>query len=145
MEQEQGKFQCVVIAPAGTMLDSPAYSVVIPAHDGLRGIMYNHLPMFCALGLGIMEIRKEKPELKEVQRPSFFLIDGGFALLAANHLSICAYDAVSIEGLSEDEVNLIRQRFAKRLARKDISKEERSRQAQRAQFLDKLIDLNKAS
>lgn len=143
MEQAPGKFQCVIIAPAGTMLDCPAFSVVVPAHDGMRGILYNHMPMFCALSLGIMEVKKERQELKEVQKPSYYMIDGGFALVAANLLKIIAYDALCLEGLSQEQIDQLKQKFQKRLARKDIRKAEIDKETERAKFLDKLIELNK--
>ena len=145
MAQASGKFQIILISPTGTMLGGPVYSVIIPAHDGLRGILYNHLPMFCALGLGIMEVRKEEEELKEVQKPSYFLIDGGFALVASNLLKIVAYDAVCLEGLSDEQIEQLKQKFHKRLVRKDISKAELEKETRRAKFLDQLIELNKVS
>ena len=143
MVETSSKFQCSVIAPAGRLLDCEAASVVIPAHDGLRGVLCNHTPMFCALGLGIMEVRKEMPELKEIVKPLYLMIDGGFALFAANLLKIVAYDAVCLDGLSAEQIEHIRQKEQKQLARKGITKAEYDKGTARAKFLEKLIELNK--
>ena len=53
-------FQCVVVAPPGKIIDCKATSIVFPAHDGMVGVLYDHMPMFCELGLGMMEIECEK-------------------------------------------------------------------------------------
>jgi F0F1-type ATP synthase epsilon subunit len=143
MEETPSKFQCSVIAPTGKLLDCPASSVIIPAHDGLRGILRNHIPMFCALGLGIMEVRKELPELKEIVKPLYLMIDGGFALFVANLLKVVAYDAVSIEGLSGEQIEHIRQKEQKRLTHKGLTKAEYNKELARVKFLEKLIELNK--
>ena len=144
MEEIKCKYHCEVISPAGKLLDCPAFSVVIPAHDGLRGILCNHIPMFCALGLGIMAVRRERPEVKEIQKPVYFFIDGGFALFAANLLKIIAFDAVCLEGLPDEQIDHIRQRFQRRLVHKGISKAEFFKETERMKFLDKLIELNNA-
>ncbi len=144
MEENKCKYHCEVISPAGKLLDCPAFSVVIPAHDGLRGILCNHIPMFCALGLGIMAVRRERPEVKEIQKPVYYFIDGGFALFAANLLKIIAYDAVCLEGLTGEQIDHIRQRFQRRLTHKGISEVELAKETERLRFLDKLIELNNA-
>jgi F-type H+-transporting ATPase subunit epsilon len=145
MEEVSTKFQCTVIAPSGKLLDCPASSVVIPAHDGQRGILRNHIPMFCAIGLGIMEVRKEEPELKEILKPIYVMIDGGFALFAANLLKVVAYDAVIIDGLSGEQIEHIRQKEQKRLTRKNLTKAEHDKELTRAGVLEKLIELHKTA
>jgi F0F1-type ATP synthase epsilon subunit len=104
MENSSVTFQCVVIAPSGKLLDCASDSVIIPAHDGQRGILRNHMPMFCALGLGIMEIKNVSSELNALQKPLFLMVNGGFALFASNLLKVVAYDAVSIDGLSGEQI-----------------------------------------
>jgi F0F1-type ATP synthase epsilon subunit len=143
MENPSLTFQCVVIAPSGKLLDCASDSVIIPAHDGQRGILRNHIPMFCALGLGIMEVKTEQSELKSLQKPAYLLINGGFALFASNLLKVVAYDAVSIDGLSGEQIEHIRQKEQKQLTHKGISKAEYNKELARSKVLDKLIELQK--
>ncbi len=144
MENSSATFQCVVIAPSGKLLDCASDSVIIPAHDGQRGILRNHMPMFCALGLGIMEIKNVSSELNALQKPLFLMIDGGFALFASNLLKVVAYDAVSIDGLSGEQIEHIRQKEQKRLTHKGISKAEYNKELARSKVLESLIELQKA-
>jgi F-type H+-transporting ATPase subunit epsilon len=144
MENSSATFQCVVIAPSGKLLDCASDSVIIPAHDGQRGILRNHMPMFCALGLGIMEIKNVSSELNALQKPLFLMVNGGFALFASNLLKVVAYDAVSIDGLSGEQIEHIRQKEQKRLTHKGVSKAEYNKELARSKVLESLIELQKA-
>jgi F0F1-type ATP synthase epsilon subunit len=53
---EEKTFHCELIDPTGKLLDCQVTSVVLPAHDGQIGILYNHMPMLCQLGLGTMRV-----------------------------------------------------------------------------------------
>lgn len=53
---ESKSFHCELIDPTGKLLDCQVTSVVLPAHDGQIGILYNHMPMLCQLGLGTMRV-----------------------------------------------------------------------------------------
>ncbi len=81
------------------LLDCTTVSIVLPAHDGLRGIWYNHMPMFCELGLGIMKIGGTASEDKPVPTDTFLLVDGGFALISSNVVTVIAYDALTIQDI----------------------------------------------
>jgi len=144
MENSSATFQCVVIAPSGKLLDCASDSVIIPAHDGQRGILRNHMPMFCALGLGIMEIKNVSSELNALQKPLFLMVNGGFALFASNLLKVVAYDAVSLQGLAPEQIEHIRQKEQKRLTHKGISKIEYNKELARSKVLESLIELQKA-
>ena len=144
MENSSATFQCVVIAPSGKLLDCASDSVIIPAHDGQRGILRNHMPMFCALGLGIMEIKNVSSELNALQKPLFLMVNGGFALFASNLLKVVAYDAVSLQGLAPEQIEHIRQKEQKRLTHKGVSKAEYNKELARSKVLESLIELQKA-
>ena len=145
MEESPLTFQCVVIAPSGKLIDCATDSVILPAHDGLRGILRNHIPMFCSLGLGIMEIKNVPSELKSLKKPLYLIIDGGFALFAANLLKVVAYDAVSVENLSDEQIEHLRRKEQKRLTRKGITPQDYNKELARTKFLEKLIELHKAN
>jgi F-type H+-transporting ATPase subunit epsilon len=95
-----GTFRSVLLTPGGKLLDCRAGSVLLPVHDGLMGVLRNHAPMLCKLGLGIMQV-KNIPDRDD----AFFLIDGGFARISENHVTVLAYDVMTFEemGLHEAE------------------------------------------
>jgi F-type H+-transporting ATPase subunit epsilon len=107
--------QCIVVAPQGKLLSCNAKSVVFPAHDGMVGVLPNHMPMFCELGLGIMEAKCLIPE-EEFDGTTFLLIDGGFAMVISNFLTIMAADAVSFKDIPPERIEhtleKARQKFA---------------------------------
>jgi F-type H+-transporting ATPase subunit epsilon len=101
---ESKTFTCTLITPAGRLLDCAATSVVLPAHDGQVGILHDHMPMLCELGLGQMNVTvSSAPGVSDPSSvPSSFFIDGGFALVAVNSVTVVAYEAVSLhEGRGE--------------------------------------------
>lgn len=144
MENSSATFQCVVIAPSGKLLDCASDSVIIPAHDGQRGVLRNHIPMFCALGLGIMEIKNVPTELNALRKPLFLMIDGGFALFVSNLLNVVAYDAVSLQGLAPEQIEQLLQKAQKRLSRKGITPQDYNKELARSKVLESLIELQKA-
>jgi F0F1-type ATP synthase epsilon subunit len=70
-----------------------ATSVIFPAHDGKVGIWYNHIPMLCKLNAGIMKITGVPPDVDTPPEIASLSIDSGFALLAANVLTIITADS----------------------------------------------------
>jgi F0F1-type ATP synthase epsilon subunit len=96
------EFQCVVVSPLGKLLDCRATSVVFPAHDGKVGILYNHIPMLCKLDGGVMKITGVAPDVDTPPKVTYISVEGGFALLAANVLTIIAFDA-SLENSNTEE------------------------------------------
>jgi F0F1-type ATP synthase epsilon subunit len=134
-------FRCVVIAPAGRLLDCQAASVIFPAHDGQVGILYNHMPMFCRLGLGIMEVKSDQADQS---RPVFdgdkirVLIDGGFALVSSNLLTIIASDAVCSRGLEKEKVQQVLEKSRKKLAGGALTGEQRRYEMKKNTLLESL-------
>lgn len=97
-----GTFRVVLLTSVAKLLDCKAGSVVLPGHDGLMGILRNHAPMLCKLGFGIMEV-KEIPGRED----AFFLINGGFARVSENYLTVLAYDVTTFEGMERGEAEQI--------------------------------------
>jgi F-type H+-transporting ATPase subunit epsilon len=93
-----GTFRVVLLTPAAKLLDCKAGSVVLPGHDGLMGILRNHAPMLCKLGLGIMEVKQIAG-----RDDAFYLIDGGFARVSENFLTVLAYEVTTFEGMDRTE------------------------------------------
>ena len=130
-------FQCVVISPSGKILDCIATSVVFPAHDGEVGIWYNHIPMLCKLGMGVMKIIRASSDVDTLPDVVFLLIDGGFALLAANVLTIIAFDAISPRDTKAEKIQRIVERTEK-LASGDVTIEQRRHHLKKISLLRQL-------
>ena len=115
MATKDESFQCVVIAPQGKLVNCQASSVIFPAHDGYVGIWQNHVPMFCGVGLGIMEVRKFIPGQPQGS-VIYLLINEGFLLMTHNQLTATATEAISLEGMDSDKVEQTLEKTRKKLA-----------------------------
>jgi len=83
---KQTTFQCSVITPERPVLECEASFVAFPAHDGEVGALVNRGPLVCKLGIGAMRV--DTPSEKHV-----LFVDGGFAQVAENHLTILTEQA----------------------------------------------------
>lgn len=75
-------FQCVILTPETKLLDQQVSQAIIPAHDGLMGILTNRAPAMVRMGIGPMRV--DLPDGTH----SYFLIEGGLAQVKDNVLSV---------------------------------------------------------
>jgi F-type H+-transporting ATPase subunit epsilon len=80
------KLHCAVITPDRQVLDVMADSIVMPAFDGLIGILPGRAPLLAKMGIGIVRLETEGR-----QRRVF--VDGGFAQVRDNKVTILTSDA----------------------------------------------------
>jgi F-type H+-transporting ATPase subunit epsilon len=80
-------FQCVVVTPEQELLDLKCKQVILPAEDGLLGILTDRAPMLARLGKGPLRI---DPESGGTQN---FKIEGGVAQMKSNKLTILTQKA----------------------------------------------------
>ena len=140
-------FRCVVIAPAGRLLDCKADSVVFPAHDGQVGVLYNHMPMFCELGLGVMEVKcpqideKQQEDLSagQAEEKIHLLIDGGYVLISSNLLTVIASDAICGRGLEKEKIDQMLEKSRRKLAGGTFTSEQRQHELKRNALLLRLL------
>ena len=52
MDDTSRKLKVVVISPTEVGFEGTGDSIVVPAHDGLMGILYGHAPLMTLLGSG---------------------------------------------------------------------------------------------
>jgi F-type H+-transporting ATPase subunit epsilon len=90
-------FLCSVVTPERAVLECDATFVALPAWDGEVGVLRNRAPLVCRLGIGALRI--ETAEDKHVM-----FVDGGFAEMAENKLSILTSAARLPEELTEEEI-----------------------------------------
>ena len=92
-------FHCSVVTPERAVLETDASSAVFPAHDGEIGILPRRSALLCRLGIGVLRVETGE----ETHR---FFIDGGFAQMVDNRLTLLTEQA---RGADEIELDTARQ------------------------------------
>ena len=133
-------FQCVVVAPPGKVIDCRAVSVVFPAHDGMVGVLCDHMPMFCELGLGMMEVEyvsenADKPQLNK----AFVVIDKGFALIGQNLATIVSNDAVSSIDVKKEKIERMIERIEKKISTAAYTSDQQEHETRKVALLKNLL------
>ena len=88
MANTHEKLRCLVITPESAVLDAEVVEVVLPAHDGLLGILPNHGSMLCRLGVGLLRYRDSQ------KHEHSLFVDSGFAHVRQNGLTVLARQVV---------------------------------------------------
>jgi F-type H+-transporting ATPase subunit epsilon len=138
---EQKSFHCDLIDPTGKLLDCEATSVVLPAHDGQLGILYDHMPMLCQLGLGVMKVTPAPAG--QAQDDRFFFIDGGSALVAQNTVTVIAYEALDLEKVQTGQIESMIDKTNKNVASPALPAVERAHENERLRALQRLAESHK--
>lgn len=86
-----------MVTPERAVLECEANFVALPAWDGEIGILRNRAPLLCRLGIGSLRI--ETPAENHL-----LFVDGGFAEMAENKLTILTSAARLPEELNRDEI-----------------------------------------
>jgi F-type H+-transporting ATPase subunit epsilon len=118
-------FQCTVVTPEAEAFNAAVTQAILPAHDGLLGILTDRSPLLVKLGAG--PLRLDTPA-----GPQFFFVDGGIAQMKDNNLTILTSTATPA---SELDAEAARAEHAEALARVATDKrtaEDRQRQLTRA-------------
>ena len=89
-------FHCSVVTPERVVVECEARFVALPAHDGEVGILSHRAPMLTRLDVGKLRIDKDGGE-SEV-----FFIDGGFAEMVGNRLTVLTESAMAPDELSRE-------------------------------------------
>jgi len=89
-------FHCQLITPEAAMVDVHADQVVFTAHDGEVGILLNRAPLLCKLGVGELRVTTE-------QGTQRFYVDGGFAHVIGNEVTILTERALAAEDIDSAE------------------------------------------
>jgi len=126
------QFTCQLITPDQAVLDVEASSVVLPAHDGQIGVLTNRAPLLCKMGIGVCRITTTGGQ-------QAYYVDGGFARMLDNRLTILTQEARSADqiDLAEAERQLAEARS--RHAPDGRAQRERTRAIERAATQIKLV------
>lgn len=136
-------FKCKLITRNHSLLDCMAHSVVVPAVDGQLGIMRGHSPFVSELSLGIMVAKKLLTEQGKPMPDKYFLIDGGFAQMVENNLTVMAYDVTGFNGLPMDKVDKMVEMAEKMLSADAYAPQQRSNLVKKAELIHELARLAK--
>ncbi len=119
-------FKCIVITPEQQLLSQEIMQAIIPAHDGLMGILAGRAPIMVKLGIGPLRI-----DFLDGKKKHYF-IDGGLAQMKQDTLTILTPSATAA---SEVDAQKAAEEYAAAVAKKATTpkdQEERDKAMQRA-------------
>ena len=118
-------FRCVVVTPEEQLADITVRQAVVPAHDGLLGILTDRAPLLVKLGLGALTLDGE------TGRETYF-IDGGVAQMKENVLTIATTEATPAGKLTAKEAEAELAKATAEKANASIPADLRERSVRRA-------------
>ena len=125
-------FRCVVVTPEAQVLDESVSQAILPAHDGLVGVLTGRAPLLVKLGLGPLRV-----DLVGGQR-QYFYVEGGVAQMKDNRLTVLTNEATPAD---EIDAEAARAEYAEAAARRVTDQhavEDRERQMARARAKQQL-------
>ena len=91
------QFICTVVTPEKVVLERDVRFAAVPAHDGEIGFLKGRAPLVVKLDVGILRVESDEG-MEEL------FIDGGFAEMVHDRLTILTEDARRPEELDRDAV-----------------------------------------
>ena len=125
-------FQCTVVTPEQQAFDSSITQAIVPAHDGLIGILTDRAPLLVRLGTGPLRLDLAGG------RSQYYFVDGGVAQMKDNKLTVLTNEATPAD---EIDAEAARAEYADAVARRITdphSFEDRQRQMARARAKQEL-------
>ena len=119
-------FQCVIVTPEQQLLDETATQAIVPAHDGLVGILTGRAPLLVKLGLGPLRIDLPGGKSQE------FLVDGGVAQMKDNRLTVLTNAAWAPDEIDAETARAEYAEANARIPTDDKSRKDRDRALRRA-------------
>ena len=100
-------FRCKLVTPTAALVDEPLTYASVPLWDGLMGFQPGRAPILARLGLGELRLDFADTSMGEGGSRAY-LIEGGFAKMAEDQLTILAERATPSENitLAEAEAEL---------------------------------------
>lgn len=119
-------FECSVVTPEQMLFEGSIMQAIVPAHDGLIGILTDRAPLLVKLGVGPLRL-----DIGQNQS-EFFFVDGGVAQMKDNRLTILTTEA---SRASEVDYEAARAEYSEAVAMKipdEAAFEKRQHQLERA-------------
>lgn len=111
-------FHCVVVTPEQQLLDEQLSQAIVPASDGLIGILAGRSPLLAKLGVGPLRVDLQSGQRRE------YLIEGGVAQMKDNELTILTLHATPADEITADAAQ---SEYAEALSRETTTKAEVAR------------------
>ncbi len=118
-------FQCVVVTPEQQALDASVTQAIIPAHDGLIGILTGRAPILMKIGTGPLRVDLAGGEKR------YYFIDGGVAQMNNNQLTILTQEATPADQINYEAAKAAYAEAAGRAVTDAQGREERQHQMDR--------------
>ena len=120
-------FKCVVVTPERQVMDESVSQVILPAHDGLIGILTDRAPLLLKLGVGEMRVSASGGGKERV-----YLVDGGVAQMKDNNLTVLTQHATPAAELDSETAQAALAEATARRITDEKSFEQRQHDLQRA-------------
>lgn len=134
-----GIFRVILLTPKAKLLECRAGSLILPAHDGQRGILRNHCPMLAQLSMGIVQVRDITN-----REDAFYIVEGGFARVTENHVTILAYDVITFEGMKKKDIeDMVADARSIHYGKEYIRTQQGQVDAEKARYIVRMADLAK--
>ncbi|MDY6935868.1 MAG: ATP synthase F1 subunit epsilon [Spirochaetota bacterium] len=91
------KIECSIVTPDRIVFEGQADLMVIQAHDGEVGFMYNHAPFISELGNG-------EARMRNGDHTEYLIVEGGFVEIRDNTLIVLAENAYRKDELCKAEI-----------------------------------------
>ncbi|MEM6473553.1 MAG: F0F1 ATP synthase subunit epsilon, partial [Planctomycetota bacterium] len=88
--------RCIVVTPERTEIDCEAERITLPMFDGQMGILPGRAPLIGRLGFGTLH-------LETAAGPQQYFVDGGFAQVEANVVSLLTGRSIAVDLLDVGE------------------------------------------
>ena len=92
------KLKVSVISPTSVGFVGEGESVIIPAYDGLMGVLYGHAPLMTLLGEGEVVVRDGSEEHR-------IGVAGGFLQVVENEVSVLAERVITDDSEETEETS----------------------------------------
>ena len=125
-------FQCVIVTPEAQVFDQQVTQAIVPAHDGLVGILTDRAPVLMKLGTGSMRIDSA------AGRTTWYYVDGGVAQMKDNKLTIVTDEALEPSEIDAETARAELAEAAAQVTTDQKSFDDRQRRMQRARVMQEL-------
>jgi len=125
-------FQCVVVTPERQMIDAQITQAIVPAHDGLLGILTDRAPLLAKLGVGELRLDLANNQTKRL------FINGGVAQVKDNKLTILTDEAMEPEQIDVESARAELAAASARRATDEKTTQSRQRAIDRARAMQKV-------
>jgi F0F1-type ATP synthase epsilon subunit len=99
--------------------------------------------MLCKLGLGIMKVMPISEDQTRPESDILLLIDGGFALISSNIVTVISYDALWFRETRAERIEQMLQKAKKKLGLPGISPQQREHDAKKLALMTQLAQMYK--